>query len=194
MEKEILYKDHIINIVFDNSAESPRDWECNLSTMVCFHGRYNLGDKNHGYKVKDYDGWAEMLIAIGKNEGVGRNRLPIVDSLYLFDHSGITISTTQFDCKWDSGKIGFVFVPYKKAIEYLGTSRMNKNGAIKIRKIIQDEVTLYDEYLRDNVYGFTILDSNREEIDSCNGFIGSDHKKSGLLAEAEAYINSLIKI
>lgn len=33
-----------IRIEQDLDAESPREW-CNMSTMVCWHGRYNLGDE-----------------------------------------------------------------------------------------------------------------------------------------------------
>lgn len=42
------YKGYKIEICYDDLApDSPRDW-CNLGTMVCWHGRYSMGDK-HDY-------------------------------------------------------------------------------------------------------------------------------------------------
>jgi len=33
-----------------------------------------------------------------------------IQSLYLYDHSGITMSTSPFSCPWDSGQVGFAYV------------------------------------------------------------------------------------
>jgi hypothetical protein len=41
----------------DNDSESPREWD-NLGTMVCFHNRYNLGDK-HNHSA---DSWREDIL------------------------------------------------------------------------------------------------------------------------------------
>jgi hypothetical protein len=48
---------HRLTIKHDSDADSPRDWD-NLSTMVCWHKRYNLGDKH------DYDDSNEFLQAL----------------------------------------------------------------------------------------------------------------------------------
>ncbi|HOO12216.1 MAG TPA: hypothetical protein PK684_04600 [Bacillota bacterium] len=49
---EIAYKaendTHKLIVRYDEDAESPREWG-NLGKMICFHGRYDLGDK-HDYK------------------------------------------------------------------------------------------------------------------------------------------------
>ena len=37
-------KKYELKIVQDTDPESPRTWD-NLGTMVCFHKRYELGDK-----------------------------------------------------------------------------------------------------------------------------------------------------
>lgn len=41
------YRGCTINVHYDECCESPRDYDCNLSHMVCFHSRYNLGDKHN---------------------------------------------------------------------------------------------------------------------------------------------------
>ena len=44
------YKGFTINWEYDTDPfESPRDWECNLSHMICWHSRYSLGD-DHDYE------------------------------------------------------------------------------------------------------------------------------------------------
>ena len=94
---------YLIEIYPDQSPDSPREWD-NLGTMVCFHKRYDLGDK-HDYDENNYDSWDELKEDIIKQENV-HTILP----LYLYDHSGITMNTTGFSCRWDSMRVGFIFV------------------------------------------------------------------------------------
>lgn len=42
----------VLSIYYDDYPESPREWD-NLGTMVCWHRRYNLGDKTD-YKTPDH--------------------------------------------------------------------------------------------------------------------------------------------
>lgn len=95
IEKKIIGK-YRIEIFYDEFGDSPRNWD-NLGTMICFHNRYTLGDK-HDYDTDDYNGWGEMEKAIIKD-----NDVAIILPLYLYDHSGITIATSPFGCRWDSG-------------------------------------------------------------------------------------------
>lgn len=172
-----------LEIFQDESPECPRGWD-NLGTMVCFHGRYNLGDK-HSYRHEDYDGWQEMKDAIIENENV-HTILP----LYLYDHSGITMNTTGFSCGWDSGQVGWIFVSKDK---------VKKEGIdeSKVEEYLRGEVFTYDQYLTGDVYGFVISEMSTcnqghehlKEVDSCWGFYGEDC----CMEEAEDIVNSLIK-
>jgi hypothetical protein len=44
-------ENYILEIFPDEPYESPREWD-NLGTMICFHRRYNLGDK-HNFSVEE---------------------------------------------------------------------------------------------------------------------------------------------
>jgi hypothetical protein len=55
MLHEEIYKNHTIQIMPDPYPESPRDWS-NISTMICFHRRYKIGD-DHSFDHNDYSGW-----------------------------------------------------------------------------------------------------------------------------------------
>jgi hypothetical protein len=60
--------DYRIKIYYDSNPGDPRA-DDNIAKMVCFHGRYKLGDE-HDYNHNDYSGWEEMKNAIIKNEDV----------------------------------------------------------------------------------------------------------------------------
>lgn len=154
-----------LEVTQDEYPNNPRH-DDNLSKMICFHGRYSLGDK-HNYKHQDYSGWAEMEKAIIKNE-----KPAIILPLYLYDHSGITISTTPFSCKWDSGQIGFVFISKDKVKNEYGVKRVTKKEIEKATKVLLAELDTYDLYMRGEVYGYTLINENGEIEDSCFGYYG----------------------
>jgi len=83
--------------------------------------------------------------------------------LYLYDHSGITISMNPFSCRFDSGIVGII---------YMIDDPKNPMSYEEQYKIMKSEVKTYDDYLTGNCYGFQILDENENEIDSCYGFLG----------------------
>jgi hypothetical protein len=66
-----------------------------------FHKNYILGDK-HNLKTEDFESFDEMAESVLDN-GI---YLP----LYLYDHSGITMSYKPFGCRWDSGQVGFIYM------------------------------------------------------------------------------------
>lgn len=172
-----------LKIIHDSSAESPREWD-NFGTMICFHGRYDLGDK-HNYNADDYSGWEEMEKAIRKDYGKGAVVLP----LYLLDHGRVQISTTSFKgeiARWDSGQIGFIAVSKKDILDNFGGKIVTQKTKEKAVKLLDAEVETYGYYVEGDVYGFRIVDEDDNEVDSCWGFYGLDFLTNGMLD----YINS----
>jgi hypothetical protein len=166
-----------LKVVHDSSAESPRSWD-NLGTMICFHRRYDLGDK-HNYNADDYSGWEEMKQALIKEENTA-----VILPLYMLDHSVIKISTSSFKgeiARWDSGQIGFILVSKKKALEEFGGKIVTKKLKERLEKILEGEVKTYTQYVEGEVYGFVIEDEDGEYIDSCYGFYGRDFATNGML-------------
>lgn len=156
-----------LEIIDDNSPENPRNWD-NMGTMVCFHRRYDLGDE-HNYDHNDYSGWGEMERAIIKNE-----KPAVILPLYLYDHSGITISTSPFSCPWDSGQIGFIFISKEKLKKEYGVKRVTNDLIKKAEKCLLGEVKTYDQYLTGEVYGYRVIDEEGNEVDSCWGYYGDE--------------------
>lgn len=159
---------YIARVFYDDCPINPRGYD-NVTTIICFHGRYNLGDET-SYRSEDYDSWAEMKEAIMENE-----KPLIIKPLYLYDHSGITISTSPFGCKWDSGQIGWVYVT-KERMEELGVAEEYIEFALNA------EVGEYDHYLRGEVYRWEVVEVKTCElghehttfVDSCGGYNNED--------------------
>jgi hypothetical protein len=159
--------------------------------MVCFHGRYDLGDE-HNYKSGDYNGWDEMEKNIIKNENVG-----VILPLYLYDHSGITISTSPFSCNWDSGQIGFIFISKEKMLKEYGGKIVTQTLKDKVEGYLKSEVETYDQYLTGDVYGYRVSEvktcseghEHEEELDSCWGYYGQE----GCMEEGVGIVEYYIK-
>ena len=184
--KEITKGNKTLRIFTDDSPFNPRE-DDNLSKMICYHNRYNLGDK-HDYQSRDYTSWDLMKQGIIKKEDVA-----VILPLYLYDHGGITIATTPFSCRWDSGQVGFVIVTRKAIRENWGVKRVTKKLIEQAEKLALSEVNVYDQYLTGDVYRFVLLEDG-EETDSCGGFFGSNYKENGILDNiADAEFRELLK-
>ena len=172
-----------IKIFQDEAIESPRE-DDNLGTMICFHSRYNLGDK-HNHSREE----AQKLLK-GKDICVSLH-------LYLYDHSGITMNTTGFSCGWDSGQVGFIYVTKQKVREEYNVKRITKNILEKVTNVLQGEVKTYDQYLTGDVYRYEIVEitkcdkghEHEEDLDSCGGYYGDEI----CLQEAEGIVNHYLK-
>lgn len=148
-----------LQVFRDEYAENPREWD-NLGKMVCWHRRYNLGDKHDYESPQDFYESDEYKNAL------------VILPVYLYDHSGITISNSDFGDRWDSGQIGYIFVTKGKAQEEYGL--LNETTTELIRERLMSETKMYDQYLQGDCYAFRITDENGEEIDGCGGFFGDD--------------------
>ena len=200
-----------LEIHYDEHPESPREWD-NVGTMRCAHGRYSLGDEKGRGDMKE-----DMIELLGEHCDIYLddeseiveekfNEFFIYLPLYLYDHSGITMSTGPFSCPWDSGQVGFIYVSRERAEKEYGVK--NADFPIEREVMLHDlglrgpnrpvkktfatldelatyylkgEVETYDQFLRGEVYGYVLLDYAGEELDSCWGFYGSDHRDSGIL-------------
>ena len=93
--------------------------------------------------------------------------------VYVYEHSGSSISTSPFSCRWDSGQIGFIYIADKEKFKKaFGLKKMNNQKALDVMdSIIREINTIWNGF----VYGFIVKDNESgEHIDSCGGFIGYD--------------------
>ena len=168
----------------DDTLESPRMWD-NLGIMICFHKRYSLGDRTD-LTSEDFNSFSELKDHLIKNE-----KAVIILPLYLYDHSGITISVNPFSCHWDSGQIGYI---------YTTKERIDKEELTEERakEILLNEVKIYDQYLTGDIFRYKYVELKQckecnhieeEVIDDCGGFYGMSDCKEVLSTEIKDFEN-----
>jgi len=177
MSETYTYKGLDIVISQDLDAENPRTAWDQLGTMYCEHNRYTLGDKDAD-DIRDMD-----------KENHYQDFKGIILPLYLYDHSGITMSTSGFSCPWDSGQVGYIYV----ADETIKREYKVKRISNKLRNIVRlqliGEVETYDQYLTGDVYGFSITDTDGELLESVWGYYGTEDCQAEAESIADCYLN-----
>ena len=84
-------KDGAVATVYqDTDCEGPRDWD-NIGTLKTWHNRYNWSDKDApNIDAEDFAAWAK------------ENRVIVSLPVFLYDHSGLSMSCGSFGDPWDS--------------------------------------------------------------------------------------------
>ena len=123
------------------------------------HRRYDLG----GFKLNVAEEFDEVMDdAHADGDWVFK--------MYMYDHSGCTVSLNEFSCQWDSGMVGFVIISAK---DYPSEE--------DARKYAESFTSTLDSWLQNDIWMFGIEDADGEPIDTCGGFIGDDIQTNGML-------------
>ncbi len=172
------FKEQYLEIHQEEYTEDfdPRKTSDNLGTMVCSHKRYELGDVQVNTEEEYKDAIKDAKIT-----------LPI----YMYDHSGISISTSltyPYDDKWDAGQVGVIIVSEEKLKKEYSVKRITKSIIEKATKVLLTEINEYDKFLRGEVYRFVTYklsrcdhdEDHKIDLDSVGGFIGYNFTENGL--------------
>lgn len=166
----------------DELAESPREWD-NFGHMICFHRRYSLGDKAEREWEKDSVEFYEWMQSHAKKRDI------VWLPLYLYDHSGITMSysdTYPYNDYWDAGCVGYIYVTLQDIRDNWRVKRVSKKLRLHALDLLKGEVEEYDNYLTGEVFCFQQICKNCGELlDSCAGFYGDDWETNGLLDQLD---------
>lgn len=138
-----------IKVYYDTDSDlSPRN-NTNVTNIFCLHKRYCLGDK-HNLKEKDFKNWNEM-----ENYIIKTYKPLIIKPIFMYDHSGITLSLTSFNDRWDSGQVGFIFVTKDNVLNFFEkkyTKKMDK----QIKERFNYEFEVFNNYVEGDVFGVVI--------------------------------------
>mgnify|MGYP000950482362 CR=1 FL=1 len=155
-EHTYIYKGYGITIYPTDDARNPREYhETDGVTMTCRHGRYTLGDGD---------------------VPIPRDRDIIQLPLYLYDHSGLTMSTSPFACPWDSGQVGVIWVKKSSARRMFNWTRLSPRRVERVYDMLRRQVTDYDAYLSGEQYDVTIEDEDGQWVDEIFSVTYSDAK------------------
>jgi hypothetical protein len=183
------HNDLTIKIVSDESPESPRDWD-NLGTILGAHRRYRISDDvPHAKIAHEATSMDELVRMTASHHGERILWLPV----RMYEHGSVGLKACvpgetlgyPWNCQWDSGWVGIVYVPYSKLRTEYNCKRVTGKVLTKAREVLSGEVTTYAEYINGEVYGYVIEDSEGNHLDSCYGFYGWDYVKSQAMETAE---------
>ncbi len=93
--------------------------------------------------------------------------------VFVYDHSGITLSLSSFDCEFDSGLAGYV--------RYIGYDLSPEEARKFIAGVIDDINSIYNgKIYRYSIYRIKSITIDKKEVpvdkelvDCCGGFIGN---------------------
>ena len=180
----------------DSNGNDPMDWDM-LGKQMYWHRRSNLG---HDYKTtqkyspeewlrgevgehlnmnncdvysKKYEKFDNMTMEELMEEFEKYN---LVIPVHAYEHGGITISASGCRVGWnsfDSSQLGFVYVSHEDILKNFGKKKLSKKMLERAKKILIQEVSIYDDYLIGNVWGYKISDEFENNLDNCWGFLGN---------------------
>lgn len=160
-----------VDIIIDNQ-NLPDFLENTICKFVCFHNKYNIGHKNHGF-------FSPESLADYFNQN--KDNL-FIQPLYILQADTIQLSTKKFDKEYNdvSCLIGFVYMDKETA------KKENIECGSDIINIIEFEVENYQNYLNNSnfMYKTYILKDKWELIEENYGYKTSDFEGNGLFKAA----------
>ena len=183
----------------DECAESPREWD-NVATIVSEGGNWDISDEGWRMSAEEFAEFLHKKLDKKCPEIKGLTDIDhivncesaknyiVCKPIYMYDHSGQTISLSPFGCPWDSGCCGYIFIFKDKILN--GFERATEDNWRDIAdEIIQSEIDIYDHYIQGEVYGYCLEEGHTvehkdlvtgaiwtsteyETVDSCYGFYG----------------------
>lgn len=179
-----------LEIYHDYSPENPRSMFDNLTKMIFFGGKKFLGDEHDIILNNSYESREDFIERGGEYV---KKQLDAVICLpvHYYEHSGASISLSNdypYNCRWDSGTIGFVIVTKEDIKKEYGVKRISQKIIDKVMKVVEGEVEILSQYISGEIYGFQVINQNNEVQNSCWGFYGSDIKTNGILDHIDSEI------
>lgn len=100
------------------------------------------------------------------------DRNNIILPVYLYDHSGITIScshTYPYNDRWDAGQVGWIYASYDDIEKTYGA--VSAENIETAKQGLVGEISTYDDFICGNAYGY-IIEKDGVEVENCWGYLG----------------------
>lgn len=191
------------------ASKDPQEFLTSLALLVSkTFCKWDAMREQAEYRYCEHDGVMQRILGRWIHHRDKALEAYVILPLYLYDHSGITMSTSQFSCPWDSGQVGFIYCPLDKAIAWYGLPAgstwdtpvvaYGESAATlrdRVTETLISEVGLYDSFLTGDVVSFDALDESGEILNSVGGYYpdrgenGFEKRWDDVLAEARDTIN-----
>lgn len=183
-----------VSVIRDDDASNPRTDYDNCGTMVCWHDRYKLGDEQPDYPQSEF-----FIRLMQEREWEVHGKSPPDDlpdehvqryidkhfhvlTLYLWDHSGLSMSAGSFTGTQERGDVGWIYLSEDKARAECISDPMT---------LLKSEVAEFDQYLTGDVWGYEVTNESGNVLDSCWGFYGFDYCVEQAKSAAESCAETL---
>ena len=200
--KEFTVGNKILKIDYDECPSNPISKEFDegiLGTLAYKHSRYDftgadviadpidwLADKLGLPEVDDYSNDVlQKIEASFFDTANGFVAIPV----FMYEHSGVTISSGSFNCRFDSGKLGYFYTSFDRIKELFVIDVVDDEAIERARKNLEVELKVFASYVEGKVFRFEVVKINKckccdaiteEQEDSCGGFYGDDFKTNGM--------------
>lgn len=176
-----------LKIYYDTCPENPRQFSNYTSKIAYKHRNHILGDE----EIDDPIEWLEDKLGLEQKGEYNNDRLAQLETqflekfialpVYIYDHSGVSMSTTPFSCQWDSSKVGYIYISKDTVRKEWGVKRISPKLRQQILDNLKAEIKEFSSYISGDVYTFDVISENESDIDSCGGFFGDNFEENGLI-------------
>jgi len=153
-----------LHVYEDEAPHNPRYDGC-TDTMLCWHRRYDLGDKNP-YKTSQ-DFWDDKEL---------QDSIFAIKKVYMLDHSGLRFSTSAARFRavdpmgFDWGVVGVIYMTKDNAKRVYGD--LSDESKLKAEQGLDDEVEEYDRFHSTQFYEYYIDGKEGEPLCGSSGYYG----------------------
>ncbi len=137
-----LYK---LSIAIDYNPIDPREWD-NYTKIYCEHKSYTF-PQEISIDNEYCNSWDDVIDEIQNQE----KDIILIKPIYMLDHSGISVDLRDYNDKWDSGQIGFIWTT-KKLMKKAGL----KPTVSEADKLIKQEFKSWKKYIEGEIYSYCI--------------------------------------
>jgi len=186
---------YTVNVTHDETPESPRSWS-NLGIMVCRHRRYTLGDSQIADYYLNRNGDSIGIDSKASfqewQEELSGDKIALILPIFMYEHGGISLSTSSYGDKWDSGQVGYIFATRTQIKNEYNVKNITKKTLELVSEVLTAEVEVYGKYVNGSCYHYEVMDGS-ETVDSCGGYYDVDEafdcgtQTAKVFAEAKEY-------
>jgi hypothetical protein len=186
------YRGYNLGVVQDSDCcESSREWD-NLGAIICWHRRDWFGDSTVGQRQHAkqsgckyyFDSQEDLKAALDSGAYIFR-------PVYLYQHSGESVSCFPFGDRFDSGQVGYIIVSKQDIYKEYGVKRVSARVRALVLGVLKSEVDCYNQYLTGDIWGYQITGPGGESLDSCWGFYGLDDCYNEARAVVDSYLQDV---
>jgi hypothetical protein len=158
-----------LKIVRDESPSDPLE-DMDWATFAGWNRRYHIGNEQPQCEPQEY------LEELQQEHGDKLIILPV----YMHDHGFVSYSCADFNDRWDSGQVGFIWTTQER---WQGSTDYEPPTVESLQNTLRSIVDEYSSWASGDAWGFIATEmeecshcSEAKEVsdDSCWGFIGSN--------------------